>query len=302
MPQMMCAYEGRFGRLFSVTSSGKLVAHAHREWQLVFNVKGPRANFFIGNVSAPISEGQVLAIPPWCVHSKVPSRKGPSSMVSLLIAAPWLRLLQANEVVSLDLPSMPWRASVSNQVRGLLTDVCAAAFESADASLPHFELDVGRILSLTLSQGRERASCGFHPTLRRMDHRIRKALDIIQIRKGRKISLDTVAETVALSRPHFFKLFKDCVGTSPLHVVDCSRMEAAVRMLGETDKPIAQLAHALGFSTQGHFTRFFVRHLFIPPSSYRAKLRIERSVQLHDEIGCRKHDDRIDLAAAGSST
>jgi hypothetical protein len=52
---------------------------------------------------------------------------------------------------------------------------------------------------------------------------------------GRKISLDTVA----LSRSHLFKLFKDCVGTSPLHVVDWSRMEAAVRMLGETDKPIA---------------------------------------------------------------
>jgi len=256
------------------------VAHAHREWQLIFNVEGPQAIFFIGNVSAPISEGQVLAIPPWCTHSKVRSRQGPSSMVSLLIAAPWLLQLQASRVVSLDLPPTPWRACVSNEVRGLLTNVCAAAFESVDASLPYLEPNVGRILSLTMLQARERASWEFHPTLRHMDHRIRKALDIIQIRKGRKISLDTVAETVALSRSHFFKLFKDCVGTSPLHVVDCSRMESAVRMLGETDKPIAQLAHALGFSTQGHFTRFFVRHLFIPPSSYRAKLRIE---------GCRLH-------------
>lgn len=278
MIQSVDAYEGRFGRLFSVNSSGKLVAHAHHEWQLIFNVKGPRANFCVGNVPTPISEGQVLAIPPWSAHSKTPSSQGPSWMVSLLIVSPWLRQVQAKGIVTLDLPSTPWRAPVSKQVRGLLTDLCAAAFTSADASRLHFERDVGRILSLTMSHGLERERRGFRPGLRPMDYRIRKALDIIQTPSERRVSLDTVAETVALSRSHFFKLFKDCVGTSPLHVVDCSRTESAIRMLGETDKTVAQLAHALGFSTQGHFTRFFVRHLFVPPSSYRAKLRIDRCV------------------------
>jgi AraC-like DNA-binding protein len=113
------------------------------------------------------------------------------------------------------------------------------------------------------------------PRARRVDHRIRKALEIIRNSQTPDIKLGEVARKVGLSRSHFYKRFKECVGTSPLHVVDSARIGRAVRMLGETDEPIAALAEQLGFSTQGHFTRFFVQHLFIPPTQYREWLRAE---------------------------
>jgi AraC-like DNA-binding protein len=118
------------------------------------------------------------------------------------------------------------------------------------------------------------------PRARHIDHRIRKALDIIRNSKTPDIKLDEVARKVGLSRSHFYKRFKECVGTSPLHVVDSARIGRAIRMLGETDEPIAALAERLGFSTQGHFTRFFVQHLFVPPTRYRAWLRAEPAVRL----------------------
>jgi AraC-like DNA-binding protein len=113
------------------------------------------------------------------------------------------------------------------------------------------------------------------PRARHIDHRIRKALEIIRNSKTPDINLGEVARKVGLSRSHFYKRFKECVGTSPLHVVDSARIGTAVRMLGDTDEPIAALAEQLGFSTQGHFTRFFVQHLFIPPTQYREWLRAE---------------------------
>jgi AraC-like DNA-binding protein len=113
------------------------------------------------------------------------------------------------------------------------------------------------------------------PRARHIDHRIRKALEITRNSKTPDINLGEVARKVGLSRSHFYKRFKECVGTSPLHVVDSARIGTAVRMLGETDEPIAALAEQLGFSTQGHFTRFFVQHLFIPPTQYRKWLRAE---------------------------
>jgi AraC-like DNA-binding protein len=39
--------------------------------------------------------------------------------------------------------------------------------------------------------------------------------------------------------------------------------------LRESKLSIAEIAEELEFSTQGHFTRFFVMHRGVPPAEYR---------------------------------
>ncbi len=47
------------------------------------------------------------------------------------------------------------------------------------------------------------------------------------------------------------------------------RFEAAVQRLTQTQAPVGDVAHGLGFSAPGHFSRFFRQHLGITPSDYR---------------------------------
>jgi len=273
------AYDGRFGRLFSVASSRRLVAHAHPEWQFIFNIKGAPARFRVGT-PMPIREGEVLAIPPWATHSKGAGVGAPSWMVSLLIAWPWLREVQESGLISAvvpaELPAEPWRARLPKPSRQLLERLCVVALARPDGTRDGFERDLAKLLSSVIAARAARREPRVLATSRHVDHRIRKALAIIRTGRRRRLRLGDLAGEVGLSRAHFFKLFKQGVGTSPLHAIDCTRIAWAVRAL-ETDQPIAELADELGFSTRGHFTRFFVRHLFMPPAAYREALRVERA-------------------------
>jgi AraC family transcriptional regulator len=271
------AYDSRCGRLFSVTSARKLVAHAHREWQFIFNVKGPPALFRVERTPMPVGEGEVLAIPPWIAHSKA-ADEGPW-MVSLLIAWPWLREVHASGLVSSASGDAAWRVRLSKHAKRLLESICMYAFDDRRRERADFERDLAGLLRFVICRRTNRHAGGVQSMSRSSDHRIRKALTLMQADQGCRIRLGELAEEVGLSRSHFFHLFRQCVGTSPLHAVDCSRIARAVNMLSKTDKPIAEIAEELGFSTHGHFTRFFVRHLFIPPATYRAKLNVEGIVR-----------------------
>jgi AraC family transcriptional regulator len=271
------AYDSRCGRLFSVASARKLVAHAHREWQFIFNVKGPPALFRVERTPMPIGEGEVLAIPPWIAHSKAVD-EGPW-MISLLVAWPWLREVQANELVISASRDTAWRVRLSKHAKRLLASLCMDAFDDRRRAGADFERDLARLLRIVICRRATRHAGGVRPMSRPSDHRIRKALTLIQADRGCRIRLGELAEEVGLSRSHFFYLFRQCVGTSPLHAVDCGRIARAVDLLSKTDNPIVEIAEELGFSTHGHFARFFVRHLFIPPATYRAKLNVEGIVR-----------------------
>ena len=86
MSQLVGAYDGQFGRLYAVTTSRRQVAHAHQEWQFIFHLHGPIADFRVEGTPFPVSEGEVLAIPPWTTHAKAYGAQGPCSMLSLLVS------------------------------------------------------------------------------------------------------------------------------------------------------------------------------------------------------------------------
>ncbi|MEO5958090.1 MAG: helix-turn-helix domain-containing protein [Opitutaceae bacterium] len=46
-------------------------------------------------------------------------------------------------------------------------------------------------------------------------------------------------------------------------------MEYAARALRQSEVPIKEISHRLGFQNQYHFSRVFRRYLGSPPSTYR---------------------------------
>ena len=81
--------------------------------------------------------------------------------------------------------------------------------------------------------------------------------------------LETVARGAGLSRPHFFKLFKENVGLTPNIYFNTLRMEAAIDSLVNTGDAVTSIGLNLGFSSQASFSRFFASNVGISPSDYR---------------------------------
>ncbi len=83
------------------------------------------------------------------------------------------------------------------------------------------------------------------------------------------LSLSMLAQQIGFSSYHFARLFRRTTGQSPHQFVLDKRLEAAQRLLKETDLPLARLAVEVGFSNQGHFTQVFKRHVGLTPLRYR---------------------------------
>jgi transcriptional regulator GlxA family with amidase domain len=84
-----------------------------------------------------------------------------------------------------------------------------------------------------------------------------------------KLSVEDLAERMAMSARNFERVFTREVGTTPAQYVLQMRVEAARRQLERTERGLKQVASAAGFSSVDVMRRAFVRLLGITPRRYR---------------------------------
>jgi transcriptional regulator GlxA family with amidase domain len=97
----------------------------------------------------------------------------------------------------------------------------------------------------------------------------RLALAYIESNLESKLETRAIAKAVALSKSHFGRAFKVCVGCSPMTYVSIRRVELAKRLLICTRQRLTDIALACGFFDQPHFNRQFVRSVGMSPGSWR---------------------------------
>jgi transcriptional regulator GlxA family with amidase domain len=86
---------------------------------------------------------------------------------------------------------------------------------------------------------------------------------------GSRLSVEGLADRMAMSVRHFERVFTREVGTTPSQYVLQTRVEAARRLLERTDNGLKQVASVAGFGGIDVMRRAFVRLLGITPRRYR---------------------------------
>ena len=84
-----------------------------------------------------------------------------------------------------------------------------------------------------------------------------------------RLSVDDLADRMAMSVRNFERVFTREVGTTPSQYVLQMRVEAARRQLERTDRGLKHVASAAGFGSVDVMRRAFVRLLGITPARYR---------------------------------
>jgi AraC-like DNA-binding protein len=107
-----------------------------------------------------------------------------------------------------------------------------------------------------------------------IDSRIRRAIAFMRANIALDFDMNEVAGEAGLSRAHFFALFQKEMHVTPLVYANVLRVEAAIRRLTEAQSLVADISLALGFSTPGHFSRFFRHHTGITPTEYRSRVNL----------------------------
>ena len=103
-------------------------------------------------------------------------------------------------------------------------------------------------------------------------HDLQRTLYFIHDRLEENISLQEMADNLAMSTYYFVRRFRQTMGCAPYQYVLRLKLEKARDLLlSQPVSPISSIAHQLGFSDHTHFTRQFRAKFALTPSKYRAR-------------------------------
>lgn len=97
----------------------------------------------------------------------------------------------------------------------------------------------------------------------------RRLVDHIEAHLGADLRIAALAGVAGLPTVRFVRDFRLTFGTTPHRYVMQRRLERARAMLKTTASPLAEIAYALGFSSQAHFTASFRRRFGVTPGRIR---------------------------------
>ena len=92
-----------------------------------------------------------------------------------------------------------------------------------------------------------------------------------------ELTVERLAEHVAMSPRNFSRAFRREVGVTPARFVERVRVEAARRRLEDTTLSVEEVAAGCGFGTAETMRRTFLRVVRVTPTDYRIRFRSERA-------------------------
>ena len=100
--------------------------------------------------------------------------------------------------------------------------------------------------------------------------RLGRVLDYIEAHLDRDLTLAELAGVACLSPCHFSRSFKKAVGIGPQRYTIQRRVARAKTLLQHSTDALADIAAAVGFADQSHFTAVFRQETTMSPGRYRA--------------------------------
>lgn len=88
---------------------------------------------------------------------------------------------------------------------------------------------------------------------------------------SQNLTVELLAEKALMSPRHFARVYKQKTGRTPAKAVELFRLEAARRMLEESERNVDQVAQLCGFDDEERMRITFQRNLAISPSDYRKR-------------------------------
>ena len=272
MSTALAVCHGAFGRVSVYQLDRPMRTHAHREGHLTYLLNGPAAVVTIGGVPYLVDQGAGVAINPWQPHSFQPSAGEQPGV--FLVAYLCDRWLDRDRSLGGSLRFGANRIEVGTTIRSIAVSLAHVVVTNASYRIVNRYLnqlvEASFEASWTKGGRLERSTLGHQP----IDFRVCKSLRLLDNNFAQGIELDALARDVGLSRPHFFKLFRENTGVTPALYANTKRIERALDRLVSSQASITDIGFELGFSSQSHFTHFFSAHVGIAPRPYRAIARI----------------------------
>jgi AraC-like DNA-binding protein len=122
----------------------------------------------------------------------------------------------------------------------------------------------------------DRAGAGWSHAVR--DPQIRRVVALMHDDCARPWTLEDLAQAAGLSRTLLAERFRQAMGDTPLNYLRVVRMQKAMRILGETDRNLEQVAAQVGYQDAFSFSKVFKRTTGVSPKAFRARDGADRAL------------------------
>jgi transcriptional regulator GlxA family with amidase domain len=136
---------------------------------------------------------------------------------------------------------------------------------------PKVALAVARFLVVFMKRPGGQAQFSTALALQAADDKFGALHEWINKHLGDDLSLPVLAEQAGMSERSFSRHYAEATGLTPARAIERLRVEAARRLLTESDLPAKRISQRCGFGSEETLRRSFLRLLAVTPQEYRAR-------------------------------
>ena len=104
------------------------------------------------------------------------------------------------------------------------------------------------------------------------NRRMLRTRDAMDRAFAQPLDVPGLARIAHVSPAHFSRQFRATFGESPHRYLQRRRVERAMELLRETDRPVTEICFDVGFASLGTFSRTFSAIVGETPTAYRARV------------------------------
>lgn len=82
------------------------------------------------------------------------------------------------------------------------------------------------------------------------------------------IDMDDIVRQSGVNSSRFYRDFRKHTGLSPHQFMTKTRLDAALKLLAQSNISIMEASHSVGYEDEFYFSRLFKRHMGLPPTEY----------------------------------
>ncbi|MEZ4987347.1 MAG: AraC family transcriptional regulator [Saprospiraceae bacterium] len=97
------------------------------------------------------------------------------------------------------------------------------------------------------------------------NNRLSHVIHFIRSNIHEKLSIKTLSQQAYMSESHFFRMFKNELGLSPVDFINEERLQLAARMLSNAQRSVNDVYADCGFNSHSYFNRMFKRTFGVSP-------------------------------------
>ncbi len=245
-----------------------IFSHYHQAMELLLVEKGCLSVFVNGNTLDCV-QGDLILVPSFGLHHAVSKEK--NTAVKAVIFEPSLVAHKDPDIFPDEIFSKEFSVTYVLNEDEKAIDTFLALYELCEITA-FSAADVLEILSaLYLILGRYTRHFHQNESVVPTFSRIAPVIEYIKANYQRPIRLNELSELLHVCDDHLIRLFKKSTSKTPNRYISDLRVEQAMRLLIDTELPIAEISEEVGFSTPNFMTKVFGQRVGMSPGEYRKK-------------------------------